>query len=61
MENCCSADCQSTIHLSEEEQKALRKGKVVSNKIFKKGRSEKLPFQANKEKPLSLVETNKHT
>lgn len=56
MENCCSVECQHTIHLSEEEQKALRKGKVVSNKIFKKGRSEKLPFQANKEKPLSLIE-----
>ena len=58
-ENCCSNDCQSIIHLPEEEQKALRKGKEVSNKIFKKGRSEKLQFQVNKEKPLSLVESNK--
>ncbi len=56
MENCCSADCQNTIHLSEEEQKALRKGLNNSNKIFKKGRSEKLPFQVHKEKPLSLIE-----
>jgi hypothetical protein len=31
--------------LPEEEQKALRKGKDYSNKIFKKGRSEKLPFK----------------
>jgi UPF0176 protein len=55
MENCCSDECQHTIHLPEEEQKALRKGKVMSNKIFKKGRSEKLPFQLHKEKPLSLI------
>jgi UPF0176 protein len=31
--------------LSYEEQKALRKGKGNSNKIFKKGRSEKLKFK----------------
>ena len=45
-ENCCSTDCQDTIHLPEEAQKALRKGKEISNKIFKKGRSEKLKFKA---------------
>lgn len=56
MENCCSDDCQHTIHLSLEEQKALRKGKDFSNKIFKKGRSEKLAFKMNKEKPISLAE-----
>jgi UPF0176 protein len=55
-ENCCSDDCQATIHLPAEEQKALRKGKVVSNLIFKKGRSEKLPFQHNPEKPVSLID-----
>jgi UPF0176 protein len=44
-ENCCSSECQDIIHLSEEEQKALRKGKEISNKIFKKGRSEKLKFK----------------
>lgn len=59
MENCCSDDCQSVIHLSPEEQKELRKGKTVSNKIFKKGRSEKLKFKQNSKKPLSLVEINK--
>ncbi len=60
-ENCCSQTCTDTIHLPEEEQKAMRKGKSVSNKIFKKGRSEKLPFQSNSRKPLSLVETNSDT
>ena len=59
MENCCSDECQHVIHLPEDEQKALRKGKVVSNKIFKKGRSEKLQFKLQKEKPLSLVEISK--
>lgn len=46
MENCCSDECFQTIHLPEEEQKALRKGKDASNKIFKKGRSEKLKFKS---------------
>lgn len=59
MENCCSIECQEITYLSEEEQRMLRKGKDNSNKIFKKGRSNKLPFQNNPEKPLSLVETLK--
>jgi UPF0176 protein len=54
MENCCSDACLQVTHLPIEEQKALRKGVEKSNLIFKKGRSEKLPFQPNKEKPLSL-------
>lgn len=57
--NCCSEECMHTHQLPEEEQKELRKGIQVSNKIFKKGRSEKLPFQSNKEKPVSLVESIK--
>lgn len=59
MEDCCSNECLEIFHLPEEEQKELRKGKEVSNKIFKKGRSEKLPFQSNKEKTVSLNESNK--
>ena len=45
MDNCCSAECKEVHALPFEEQKALRKGKVVSNKIFKKGRSEVLKFK----------------
>lgn len=45
MEACCSKDCQDMIHLPLEEQKSLRKGINKSNKIFKKGRSEKLHFK----------------
>ena len=50
MENCCSTECQETIHLSEENQKLLRKGKDNSNKIFKKGRSNNLIFKVNSQK-----------
>jgi UPF0176 protein len=46
MDNCCSDDCKSIIKLSSEEQKELRKGTYNSNKIFKKGRSEKLKFKS---------------
>ena len=45
MEHCCSDDCVDVIHLPYEEQKRLRSGKHNSNKIFKKGRSEKLKFK----------------
>ena len=45
MENTCSVECQDIIHLPFEEQKRLRKGTHNSNKIFKKGRSEKLKFK----------------
>lgn len=44
-EHTCSKECQEIIQLSFEEQKALRKGKHASNKIFKKGRSENLKFK----------------
>ena len=45
MENTCSIECKETIQLSYDEQKELRKGTHASNKIFKKGRSEKLKFK----------------
>jgi UPF0176 protein len=45
MEGCCSDECVEVINLPEEEQKALRRGKHNSNKIFKKGRSEKLKYK----------------
>jgi UPF0176 protein len=45
LDNCCSIACQEIHALPYEEQKKLRKGKVVSNKIFKKGRSEVLKFK----------------
>ncbi|WP_121666013.1 oxygen-dependent tRNA uridine(34) hydroxylase TrhO [Mesonia aquimarina] len=46
MDSCCSVDCKETNALPYEEQKALRRGKHNSNKIFKKGRSEVLKFKA---------------
>ncbi|WP_299533814.1 rhodanese-related sulfurtransferase [Ulvibacterium sp.] len=45
MDGCCSDSCKEVHNLPYEEQKKLRKGKVVSNKIFKKGRSEVLKFK----------------
>jgi len=50
MENTCSADCFDFIQLPEEVRKEQRKGLQNSNLIFKKGRSEKLPFQKKSEK-----------
>ncbi|MFV5694113.1 rhodanese-related sulfurtransferase [Flavobacterium sp. LB3P122] len=49
MEGCCSAECVSVIHLSEEEQKAIRRGIKNGNKIFKKGKSDVLTFKNNEE------------
>jgi UPF0176 protein len=45
MDQCCSNACKEVHALPYEEQKKLRKGKVISNKIFKKGRSEVLRFK----------------
>ncbi|MBC8766975.1 rhodanese-related sulfurtransferase [Arenibacter sp. BSSL-BM3] len=45
MNQCCSVECKDIHELPYEEQKRLRKGKVVSNKIFKKGRSEVLKYK----------------
>jgi len=40
--HCCSDACAEIVALPEAEQKALRKGKHNSNKIFKKGRAHHL-------------------
>ncbi len=45
MTDCCSDQCKEIHALPFIEQKKLRKGKTVSNKIFKKGRSEVLKFK----------------
>lgn len=45
MDNCCTEACQEINALPEEVQKEMRKGKEISNKIFKKGRSEALKFK----------------
>ncbi len=37
-EGCCSKDCQDFIHLPEEEQKELRKGKDKGRNIFNKSK-----------------------
>ena len=45
MNDCCSTECKDVIALPDLEQKALRRGKEVSNKIFKKGRSDVLKYK----------------
>ena len=47
MDNCCSEACKEVNQLPVEEQKALRRGKKASNKIFKKGRSEALRYKSD--------------
>ena len=45
MDHCCTEECQSVAALPEAEQKELRRGKEISNKIFRKGRSEALKYK----------------
>lgn len=45
MQHCCGDECVAIIQLSYEKQKELRSGTHNSNKIFRKGRSEKLKFK----------------
>lgn len=47
MENCCSSECKDIIHLSEEEQRSLRKGKNLGRLVFKKGRFPKVNKKEN--------------
>lgn len=45
MENCCSAECKEIIHMPLVEQVKLRRGVKNGNKIFRKGKSDKLLFK----------------
>jgi UPF0176 protein len=45
MHNTCSTDCLTIIQLPEEEQKAMRRGIMNGNMIFKKGKSDRLTFK----------------
>jgi UPF0176 protein len=58
-ENCCSTDCQETIHLSLVEQIERRKGIQNGNKIFRKGKSEQLIYKQSdhrNDQPLAQAE-----
>lgn len=62
MENCCSVECQEITHLPLAEQVKLRSGKQVGNKVFRKGKSEKLKFKHSGElsdTPLAIVSKTK--
>ena len=54
MEGCCSSACVDVIHLSEEEQKVVRRGIKNGNMIFKKGKSDVLTFK-NTHDPLAAI------
>ena len=45
MDNCCSTNCKEINALPFEAQKELRKGQGNSNDIFKKGRTDHLPYK----------------
>lgn len=47
MENTCSIECRDIKRLPEDEQKALRRGIMKGNMIFKKGKSDSLTFKNN--------------
>ncbi len=59
MENCCSATCMEINRLPYEEQKELRKGKGNSNDIFKKGRTDHLPFKKDLRNIFEKLDINK--
>ena len=44
MENTCCSDCQEFIHLPEEQRKALRKGIVLNDRAYRKGRGSQFRF-----------------
>ncbi len=41
---CCSEECQNILALPAEKQKEIRKGVNLGRQVFKKGRSQKIPY-----------------
>lgn len=58
MENCCSTECLEITHLPLDEQVKLRRGKQVGNKVFRKGKSDKLIFKHSGD-PRAMLEQEK--
>ena len=61
MENCCSTECVSIIHLPEQEQKSIRRGIKNGNMIFKKGKSDVLTFKNAEESHALFIEKEPKT
>ncbi len=55
MEGCCSTSCVDVIHMSDEEQKTIRRGIMNGNKIFKKGKSDVLTFKQSPTSDLAVA------
>ena len=47
---CCSEECRETLSLPPEIQKELRRGINKGRQVFKKGRSEKIPYMKKESK-----------
>jgi len=63
MEGCCSTECVDVIQLPEDEQKAIRRGIMNGNKIFKKGKSDVLTFRnvPHQNHKIGVIEEKKET
>lgn len=61
MENCCSTECQEIIHMSLVDQVKLRRGLKNGNKIFRKGKSDKLLFKHLGERSDTVLATAEKT
>jgi UPF0176 protein len=60
MENCCSSECLEITNLPLVEQVKLRRGKQVGNKVFRKGKSDKLLYKNSGElSDISLATSRK--
>lgn len=57
MHNCCSTNCKEIHALPYEKQKALRKGQGNSNDIFKKGRTDHLPYKKDLRNIFDVLKT----
>jgi len=56
-DGCCSEECKNIMALPEEQQKELRKGINKGRQVFKKGRSERIPYM-KKPVPVGLAGQN---
>ena len=61
MENCCSTTCLEITHLPLVEQVKLRSGKQVGNKVFRKGKSDNMQINTDKNLILNSSESTIYT
>ncbi|MEO6347444.1 MAG: rhodanese-related sulfurtransferase, partial [Aquaticitalea sp.] len=59
MDNCCSITCKEVHQLPYEDQKEMRKGQGNSNDIFKKGRTDHLPYKKDLRNIFKIIKQQK--